>query len=183
MTKGKDINWEPDVRKGIDTLKNIKNIKGTLKGDVLKNNRLLVFLTIFIFFALCSYSHADRFQHNNDGTVTDTETGLMWQLRGPQTPMNWEIAKQYCNNLILAGYSDWRLPSYDEIGPLKDYFYKETSAYMNYFPDTKEYFYWGDASAALNGAFPHLFAKGRGGVSIDPRKWNKYYVRAVRGAP
>lgn len=33
MTKGKDINWEPDVRKGIDTLKNIKVIKDTLKED------------------------------------------------------------------------------------------------------------------------------------------------------
>ena len=33
MAKGKDINWEPDVKKGIETIKNIKDIKDTLKQD------------------------------------------------------------------------------------------------------------------------------------------------------
>jgi len=141
---------------------------------VLKNNRLLVLLTFFIFFTLCGYSHADRFQHNNDGTVTDTETGLMWQLRGPQTPMNWESAKQYCNKLIIAEYSDWRLPSWKEIFSLYHYFYKETSTYMNYFPDTKEYYYWSETT-------PTVFSKKDG--PIDDEKWRKYYVRAVRDAP
>lgn len=33
MTKGKDIHWEPDIKKGIDSLKNIKDIKDSLKED------------------------------------------------------------------------------------------------------------------------------------------------------
>jgi hypothetical protein len=42
-------------------------------------------------------------------TVTDSKTGLMWQ-RGEPGRMNWERAKSYCQNLSLAGYTDWRLP-------------------------------------------------------------------------
>ncbi len=33
MGKGRDINWEPDVRKGLDEAKNIKDLKESLKED------------------------------------------------------------------------------------------------------------------------------------------------------
>lgn len=50
------------------------------------------------------------FTNNNNGTILDNVTGLMWQqVDGGQ--MTHENAIVYCNNLVLGGYSDWRLPT------------------------------------------------------------------------
>jgi hypothetical protein len=55
-----------------------------------------------------------RFIDNNDGTVTDMNTALMWE----QTPTNgsslWCAALNVCANLVKGGYSDWRLASLTE---------------------------------------------------------------------
>lgn len=50
-------------------------------------------------------------------TVTDTRTGLMWSLV-PSQKMNWKAAKPYCDNLSLDGYTDWRLPTKEELETL-----------------------------------------------------------------
>jgi hypothetical protein len=50
------------------------------------------------------------FTNNNNGIITDNVTGLMWQqVDGGQ--MTHENAIVYCDNLVLGGYSDWRLPT------------------------------------------------------------------------
>ena len=50
------------------------------------------------------------FTNNNTGTVTDNITSLMWQQTdgGEMTIANAII---YADNLVLGGFSDWRLPS------------------------------------------------------------------------
>lgn len=67
---------------------------------------LISILSLFIF---CPAGYAELVD-NGDGTVTDTKTGLMWQKADAGT-MNWETAIAYCKKLMLAGHSDWRLPS------------------------------------------------------------------------
>lgn len=58
--------------------------------------------------------------NNNDGTITDTDTSLMWtQL--PAAAMNWQSAISYAENLSLGGYGDWRLPTVKELQTLTDY--------------------------------------------------------------
>lgn len=50
------------------------------------------------------------FTNLNNGTILDNVTGLMWQqVDGGQ--MTHENAIVYCDNLVLGGYSDWRLPT------------------------------------------------------------------------
>lgn len=44
-------------------------------------------------------------------TFTDTNTGLIWQDNNYETTHNLQSAVDYCSNLNLAGYSDWRLPT------------------------------------------------------------------------
>ena len=51
---------------------------------------------------------------NGDNTVTDNHTGLMWQKTPPTSKMTFKEAEEYIENLSLAGYSDWRLPTIQE---------------------------------------------------------------------
>ena len=42
---------------------------------------------------------------------------LIWSDRS-SNEMNWNSAKQYCEDLTEGGYSDWRLPNIDELRTL-----------------------------------------------------------------
>jgi WD40 repeat protein len=46
---------------------------------------------------------------------TDRETNLTWTQTDNGKSMNWEEASQYCSDLRLGGFSDWRLPSIEEL--------------------------------------------------------------------
>jgi len=55
-----------------------------------------------------------------DGTVLDTRTNLMWATKDNGYDINWYDAKRYCNNYRGGGYTDWRLPTQDELAGLSD---------------------------------------------------------------
>ncbi|MEM6911408.1 MAG: DUF1566 domain-containing protein [Verrucomicrobiota bacterium] len=61
------------------------------------------------------------YQDNGDGTVTDRRTGLIWQQVPPLAFYSWSEAQSYAENLVLAGESDWRLPTIKELFSLADY--------------------------------------------------------------
>lgn len=61
------------------------------------------------------------FQDNNNGTVTDLNTGLMWQQTPPTTGYNLEEATTYTSELILADYDDWRMPTAKELFSISDF--------------------------------------------------------------
>ena len=46
---------------------------------------------------------SDRFVNNGDGTVTDTETGLMWSTKCNGASINWKDASSYCQNYMDHG--------------------------------------------------------------------------------
>jgi hypothetical protein len=64
-----------------------------------------------------------RFIDNEDGTITDRLTGLMWVQDALVTEgaADWFTALDICNNLEFAGYDDWRLPNIVEMSSLFDY--------------------------------------------------------------
>ncbi len=55
---------------------------------------------------------------------TNIENGSFYDYRNKNT-MNWHEAKSYCENLVLDGYSDWKLPSRDEFHTLMTAYYGE----------------------------------------------------------
>ena len=66
-------------------------------------------------------SFENEFVDNGGGTVTDRATGLMWQKSGSSRSKTWSKANLYIDTLNknqFAGYSDWRLPTIDELASL-----------------------------------------------------------------
>ncbi len=63
----------------------------------------------------------NEFVDNGDSTVSDLATGLMWMKYDSDSAMNWEAALAYAENLTVAGYDDWRLPSAKELQSIVDY--------------------------------------------------------------
>ncbi len=61
------------------------------------------------------------FEDNNDGTISDQATGLMWQTADDGVARDWEEALAYAEALELGGYSDWRLPNIKELQSIVDY--------------------------------------------------------------
>jgi hypothetical protein len=58
---------------------------------------------------------------NGDGTVTDLDTGLMWQQSDSGNTYTWKDGLAYCTSLDLAGYADWRMPNSRELQSLVNY--------------------------------------------------------------
>ena len=63
----------------------------------------------------------NNFSANNDGTITDIATGLMWMQNDSGTGLNWKEALNYSEDLEYAGHSDWRLPNAKELQSIVDY--------------------------------------------------------------
>lgn len=98
-----------------------------------------------------SHSPVSNFSDNGDATIKDNVTGLIWQ----QTEgglMNWDAALNYCESLILAGNSDWRLPNYKELSSLIDYSRINPAIDTAYFPGTQASFYWSSSTTLFSGS-------------------------------
>jgi hypothetical protein len=71
-------------------------------------------------------SFANKFKDNGDGTVTDRATGLMWLIEAPAVKVEygqyWSIddAIKFFNVNRFAGYSDWRIPTIEELASILD---------------------------------------------------------------
>lgn len=61
-----------------------------------------------------------RFTEYDDGTVLDAKAKLMWMSRDNGAGLSWPDAKKYAADYRAAGYSDWRLPTLEELSSLYD---------------------------------------------------------------
>jgi hypothetical protein len=76
-------------------------------------------------FAIPIESADKRYLDNDDGTITDTRTGLMWMKMDSYLHsghwINWHEAHEYVRQLNdegFAQYSDWKLPTTQELKTL-----------------------------------------------------------------
>jgi hypothetical protein len=152
------------------------------------------------------------YKDNGNGTITDLNTGLMWQKRPDFVTRSWENAGKYANSLKLAGYDDWRLPTIKELFSIADFRgnirtrtpYVETKYFDFQYPDTStgareiDAQYWssnlyvGTTMRGDRSAFGFNFADGRiksypisfgRGLRRRPELHRiRKYVRCVRGS-
>ena len=61
-----------------------------------------------------------RFIAYDNGTVLDTRTNLIWAAKDNGIDVNWADAKSYCENYRGGGYTDWQMPTQDELAGLYD---------------------------------------------------------------
>jgi hypothetical protein len=116
---------------------------------------------------------------NGDGTVTDNGTGLMWQQATAPGTYTWQQALAYCENLDLAGYTDWRLPTVKELESLADYSRYIPAINTTYFPDTVASLYWSSTTFAYSTNYAWYLNFLVGCVYLN-YKSDFNYVRAVR---
>lgn len=79
---------------------------------------LLVVCAGFTFAA--ETARDGRFIAYSNGTVLDTSTNLMWANRDNGFTILWSDAMNYCQKYRGGGYTDWRMPTQDELAGLSD---------------------------------------------------------------
>ena len=85
-----------------------------------------IFSYVFLILLSCpSLIWAEPFRDNNNGTVIDEDTGLVWQkgdsFHDLKKGLNWYDALEYVtlkNSQKFAGHDDWRLPTLNELNNL-----------------------------------------------------------------
>jgi YVTN family beta-propeller protein/parallel beta-helix repeat protein len=131
---------------------------------------------------------------NNNGTVTDNNTGLVWQKQDDGSGYNWFRASgtydaarnpgtiDVCGSLVLGGASDWRLPTRKELMSLVDYAIQGPGPALNetYFPGAGQSSYWSITTATFAPDSAGVVDFGSGSLSLTS-KASPAYVRCVRG--
>mgnify|MGYP001334055513 CR=1 FL=1 len=127
-----------------------------------------------------------RFTDHGDGTVIDNRTGLEWvkaphSLSGNAGTMVWTNAINFCNGLVYAGHSDWRLPSRTELLSLVDSTQNLPALPAGHpFSDVQSSHYWSSTLHADTTGFAWYVNMSYGYVS-DYYTALSFYVWPVRG--
>ena len=138
----------------------------------------ILMAAIVLFSGACVI--AGDFTDNGDGTVTDGNTGLMWQ-QGEAGKMNWEGAITCCEDLSLADYADWRLPNVKELRSIVDDRLYNPAIDKIYFPDALASSYWSSTTFAYDSSYAWYVDFYAGNVYNYIDKTYGYDVRCVRG--
>jgi hypothetical protein len=85
------------------------------------------------------------FVDNDDGTITDRTTGLMWEKGGSSSAMRYWSAKRYVSRLNKersGGYNDWRIPTTEEVASLLERDHNNRALYIAPLFDVRQKAYW-----------------------------------------
>jgi hypothetical protein len=96
------------------------------------------------------YSGNRSYSRNSSNTVKDNLTGLIWQKTPNYKEYTWSEAKEYCRNLSIDGYDDWRLPNFDELYYLADRSKYKPAIDDNYFDVKTDDWYWSSTAYKNN---------------------------------
>ena len=89
----------------------------------MKTRSFVVFMVLVVCAVVAfagEMARDGRFIAYDNGTVLDTKTNLMWAAKDNGRDVNWAKAKSYCENYRGGEYTDWRMPTLDELAGLYD---------------------------------------------------------------
>lgn len=149
---------------GNDTVFGVNFADGRIKGYG-QNKEFFV-----LYVRGDNYYGENDFLDNDNETITDNATGLMWMqvdsgddsvsnqlssFTNVDGSLNWSEALEFCENLEFASYTNWRLPNAKELQSIVDY----TRS-----PDTKD-------SAAIDPLFTVTTITDEAGNANYPFYW------------
>lgn len=141
-------------------------------------------------------SPTSRYIQHANGTVTDSQTDLMWHVC--LTDKNNEVNKSQCSistsytwgealdyvvlvnsQIKFAGYADWRLPNIRELATLAELQCFRPAINLAVFPDTLPVHYWSSSPYKF---YPHYswYMNFEDGVYTYGDRTDKKYIRLVR---
>jgi hypothetical protein len=114
--------------------------------------------------------------------VTDAVRRLTWDVaKFGNRRMTHAEALDACAELCTGGYSDWRLPTIQELLSLVDYSRHSPAIATEYFPDCKSDWYWSATSYGPESGCAWVVSFDQGYSGLDDR-CSANYVRAVRAS-
>lgn len=135
-----------------------------------------------------------RYVIQNNVTVVDTNTGLMWkrcaegyELKNNTCTENsegsavydWQQALVLTADYSFSGHSDWRLPNINELASIADFSCVNPAVNSEIFPNTPSVVFWSNTPNRSN----TVFAWGvdfKQGESKTPYRTDMHRVRLVR---
>ncbi len=132
----------------------------------------------------------NRFVNNDDGTITDKVTNLVWKRcseglsgsvcdQGTPAIFTWQEALKVAADSSFAGKKDWRLPDIKELSSIVERQCTMPAINAIVFPATPTMSFWSSSPYEANPAFawnvyfPY-------GISDGNNKNYKFFVRLVR---
>ncbi len=130
------------------------------------------------------------FTDHGNGTVTDTQTGLMWAkcaqglsgsecAAGSLIEYDWQAALNLANSSTLASHHDWRLPNINELSSIVEGQCFSPTINLSVFPNTPSSAFWSASPYAYGSDYAWSVYFHDGHSDYDYRG-NSLYVRLVR---
>jgi len=136
---------------------------------------------IWIILGLTVALLADFTRDDSTQIVTDNNTSLQWQDddNASSLTLNWKDAIEFCEALELGGYSNWRLPNFNELYFLADRSKRnpaiDNSTFENVVPD----YYW-SSTTVVGYEYRAWYVDFYYGNDDWDNKSGSFYVRCVR---
>jgi hypothetical protein len=193
-------NEEPVVRHIVNTsdVKLTSDVKSPTISLYSARQQLIETLGAKLTVSSATHKGLNKFFARHDGIAEDTETGLMWlrfahgqtwqngAVVGDVEKVSWikafEIAEKLNQECCYGGYSDWRVPTIEELESLIDrqHWFKCKSGDTidsDVFPNNSPQF-WSSSSYTCDHARVVYFSSGNSHID---NKNLRYAVRLVRG--
>jgi hypothetical protein len=125
-----------------------------------------------------------QFKHGGFVVYEKDGHGLVAAISDLAKKMNWDTAKTACNELVLNGYSDWYLPSKEELNALSDnlkFLFERRHLELTYGSQSMQMYYghWGTNAESGRNAWRLNNLKRKDKVVTYDKRY-KLYVRPVR---